>query len=347
MSRRIVRALLIAGAAALLVFAARCDQAWFDRHVFLPQQFFIVADHAIVWWARAGAVIAAAGLLALVRFPPRRRFLWACLLALPAAEAALQWKSRHLVLPELVRSMDALTSPDPRYGVTLKPSIDRLDRAGRREIRWITDDARRRIGGRPIDESAPSLVFAGESTVVGAGLQWEETFPAMLGERMRLQVMNLASMAYSIDQSLLRLRDHLPRLRRPAAVIGFFMPGLLGRARPPSALDRIGLYRIFRHLYFSDGDIGTAMDSVGAALAEMSDLARARGVPCVFVVTGHTPDWMRRELFDARGLDAVVVEVTPEELLPEGHPGPAGTARIADALERRLRTESAQRNASR
>jgi hypothetical protein len=50
---------------------------------------------------------------------------------------------------------------------------------------------------------------------------------------------------------------------------------------------------------------------------------------------------MRRDLFE--GIDTVVVDVPREELLPEGHPGPAGSARIAAGLSSRL----SQRNASR
>lgn len=335
------RASFIVAAAGALAFAWHCDAGWFDRHVFLPQQFFIVADHAIVPAARAAAVVAAILLILLAKYPPRRRVLVACVLAVPAAEAVLQWKTRHLILPELVRSMDALTSADPRYGATLKPSLDLLDREGGRDIRWITDGQRRRIGGHAIDETAPSLVFTGESTVAGAGLQWDETFPAMLGERLHLQVVNLASMAYSLDQSRLRLRDGLPRVQKPVAVIGIFMPGLLGRVRQPGALDHIGLYRIFRHLYWSESDLREAMDSVRAGVHEMSALARARAVPCVFVVTAHTPEWMVRELFD--GLDTVAIDVPREELLREGHPGPAGSARIAAALQWRLAQRDARR----
>lgn len=341
--RRVARAFFVAAALAALLFAWRCDGAWFDRHIFLPQQFFIVADHAIVPAARTAAVFAAILLVLLAKYPPGRRVLLACVLAVPAAEAILQWKTRHLILPELVRSMNALTSVDPRYGVTLKPSLDLLDRAGGRDIRWVTDAERRRIGLKAIDETAPSLVFTGESTAAGAGLQWDETFPAMLGERLHAQVVNLASMAYSLEQSRLRLADGLPRIRKPIAVIGIFMPGLLGRVRQPGVLDGIGLYRIWRHLYWSDADFREAMDSAGAALQQMAALARAQDARCVFVVTSHTPDWMQRELFVARGLDFVAVEVPREELLREGHPGPAGSARIAAALEWRLAQRSAIR----
>ena len=72
MPRRIARAALGAVSIGLLAFAWRADIEWFDRHIFLPQQFFIVANHAIVPAARAGAVLLALGFLLLAWFPPRR-----------------------------------------------------------------------------------------------------------------------------------------------------------------------------------------------------------------------------------------------------------------------------------
>ena len=342
--RRTIQGALLAGALALFAFAWCCDAQWLDRHVFLPQQFFIAADRGIAGWARAGAVALAVGLLLLVRVVPRSpAALCAILLAVPAAEGVLQWKTRHLLRPELVQSMDALTSAHPRYGVTLKPSLDRLQPMAGRPIRWITDAGRRRISGAAIDPAQPSLVFTGESTVAGAGLQWDETFAALLGARLQVQAVNLASMNYRSEQSLLRLEDALPGLLHPVAVVGLFMPGLVGRDRPPGLLDRSGLYRLWRHLYWSSADFEEGMRSAGAALRGIDALAKRRGVPCVFVVTGHTPDWMRRALFDAAGLAFVVVEIPKEELLADGHPGPQGSLRIANALEPWLRSALASR----
>ena len=85
------------------------------------------------------------------------------------------------------------------------------------------------------------------------------------------------------------------------------------------------------------------MRSLGASLRDIAALARARGARCVFLVTGHTPQRMLHALFEEPGLDFVVVEVPENELLPEGHPGPQGSIRIADALEMRLRATRAER----
>ena len=141
------------------------------------------------------------------------------------------------------------------------------------------------------------------------------------------------------------------------------MPGLVGRsfagqshppAQPslsggvellplesPGLLQRSGLYRLWKHLYWSDAAVQEGMRSVSAVFRDMAALARARGAPCIFVVTGHTPQWMLHDLFDVASLDYVVVELPEQELLADGHPGPPGSIRIADALEPRLRTRIA------
>jgi hypothetical protein len=369
MLRRLAQGAVALGALALFAFAWRCDEPWFDKHVFLPQQFFIPASRGIVFWSRAVAAAMAALLLLLLPFLPRgaagRRLLVAVLLALPAAEGVLQWRMRRLVLPELVAAMDALTTLHPRYGVTLSASMDRLQQMSGRKIRFLTDAEGRRIPGTPADLALPSLVVTGESTVVGFGLQWEETFSALLGARLHLQVVNLGSPAYRSDQSWLRLKDALPKLEHPVAVVGLFMPGLVGRSfagqrhppvRPsasfgvevlppedPGLLQHSGLYRLWKHLYWSDAAVEEGMRSVAVVLGDMAALAKARGAPCIFLVTGWTPRWMLHDLFEVPGLDYVVAEVPQAELLAEGHPGPRGNIRIADALEPRLRHTIANR----
>jgi len=369
MLRRLAQGAVVLAALALLAFAWRCDGPWFDKHVFLPQQFFIPASRGIVFWSRALTAAIGALLLFLVPSVPRgasgRRLLLAVLLAVPAAEVVLRWRMDRLLRPELVAAMDALTTPDARYGVTFKPSMDRVQPLAGREIRFQTDAEARRIPGVPIDRALPSLVFTGESAMAGFGLRWEESFPALLGARLHLQVVNLASPNYRSDQSWLRLKDALPELERPVAVVGVFVPGLIGRSfagqrRPPARsspssgvelapleapdwIQRSGLYRLWNHLYWPDAAVEEGMRSVGAVFRDMAALAKARGAPCLFLVTGHTPQWMLHELFEAQGLDFVVIDLSPGDLLADGHPGPRGSIRIADALESRLRTKLARR----
>jgi hypothetical protein len=368
-SRRVAQGAVALVALALFAVAWRCDVPWFEQHVFLPQQFFISANRGMVFWFRALAAMTATLLLLLVPFLPRgaagRRLLVAVLLTVPAVDGWLRWRMRRLVRPELVAAMDTLTTSHPRYGLTLTASMDRLLPMSGRTIRFRTDAEGRRISGAAADPALPSLVFTGESTVAGFGLQWEETFSAILGARLRLEVVNLGSPAHRTDQSWLRLRDALPKLEHPVAVIGLFMPGLVGRSfagqrHPPvrpspsggvgfatpeaaSLLQHSGLYQLWNHLYWSDAAVEEGMRSVGVALRDMAAFAKARGAPCIFVVTGGTPQWMLHDLFEVPALDYVVVDVPEQELLADGHPGPRGSIRIADALEPRLRATLANR----
>ena len=55
MLRRLSQGTIVLAAVALFVFAWRGDGAWFDKHVFLPQQFFIPASRGIVVWSRTAA----------------------------------------------------------------------------------------------------------------------------------------------------------------------------------------------------------------------------------------------------------------------------------------------------
>jgi hypothetical protein len=108
-------------------------------------------------------------------------------------------------------------------------------------------------------------------------------------------------------------------------------------------LESLALYRLWKHLYWSDAEVEEGMRSVGAVLRDTAAVAKAHGAPCIFLVTARTPQWMLHELFEAPGLDFVVAEVPEDELQGDGHPGPRGNLRIADALEPRLRTRIAGR----
>src|SRR3954470_6333520 len=360
MPRRLAQGAVVLVALAFLALAWRCEGPWFEKHVFLPQQFFIPAGRGIVFWFRTAAATLAALFLVLVPKVPRgasaRGLLLGAVLSLPAAEIALRWRIEKVIRPDLLAAMDHLTTSHPRYGITFRASIDRVEKLSGREIRFLTDARSRRIPDGAIDPALPSLVFTGESAMAGFGLRWEETFASLLGARLRLQVVNLASPAYRADQSWLRLADALPKLERPVAVVGIFMPGLVGRSfaglrhppavlppRPPDLLERSGLFRVWTHLYRSDAAVEEGMRSLRAVFSGMASLAKARGVPCIFLVTGYTPQWMLHDVLDGAGLDSVVVDLPQSELLGDGHPGPRGAIQIADALEARLRTKLAHR----
>src|SRR5262249_57669727 len=77
------------------------------------------------------------------------------------------------------------------------------------------------------DPTLPTLVVTGESIAFGHGLEYEETFAAILGDRLGLQVVNVALGGYGADQAYLRLLDVLERLAHSVVVLMVFHPSLL------------------------------------------------------------------------------------------------------------------------
>ena len=109
MLRKLAQGALVLAALAMFAATWRCDEAWFARHVFLPQQFFIQASSGIVFSCRLVAGVTAALLLILIPYLPRGAAGWrlavAVLLTVPAAEIVLRWRMRRLVRPELSRTL--------------------------------------------------------------------------------------------------------------------------------------------------------------------------------------------------------------------------------------------------
>src|SRR3954471_13186231 len=79
--RRFAQAALVIAALALFAFAWHCDGPWFEKHVFLPQQFFSAADPRIASAVRGAALALSALLLLRAPFLPRgkagRNAAWA------------------------------------------------------------------------------------------------------------------------------------------------------------------------------------------------------------------------------------------------------------------------------
>jgi hypothetical protein len=86
-----------------------------------------------------------------------------------------------------------------------------------------------RRADEPVDPEQPTILFTGESMMVGEGLNWDETVPAQTAALMGIQSANLAVSAYASDQAYLRLETELPRFRRPVAIVALFTPSLFDR----------------------------------------------------------------------------------------------------------------------
>jgi hypothetical protein len=218
------------------------------------------------------------------------------------------------------------------------------------------------------DPDLPSLVVTGESIAAGHGVAYEETFSALMGKDLGLQVVNVACGGYGSDQALLRLGDALERLQRPSAAVITFVPVMLSRNvqdyRARLALREGALVLVppadgfFAHLrlrdllvnevrYLSDRALRESIQLTAAILRESASAARRRGAEPLFAVVSignrrslaeHPEGGLLRELFVDQGLPYVLVDVDPAELLPwDGHPDAAAHRRIARELVAALR----------
>jgi len=179
----------------------------------------------------------------------------------------------------------------------------------------------------------------------------------------------VAEGGYGVDQAYLRVTDLLPRVRHPVALVTIFVVNELGRSlrddRPRLALDGGGrltlvspatgfLARTQLSQLVNDRIPYAGSDALArsAALARTvfvatARAARARGARPLFVVVSpgrartldaHPEAAVIRELFVDAGLPYLLVDLDASERLDvDGHPNPAGAARMAAEITSALR----------
>ena len=283
-------------------------------------------------------------------------------LALAASEIALTYVK---IQPAewLFSDEEPRRQPDPRLGWTFVPSRFGHKTIGGRDITYSFDPHGYRVRAldAPVDVERPSILFTGESVMVGEGLLWDETIAAQVGTALGIQSANLAVHGYSTDQSYMRLEAELPLFKRPVAVVTLFMTALFGRnldrdrpslgpalawrparprARLPSLLQMFVPYR-------SSGAIATGVSLTREVLRATATLARKHGAAPIIVVPqfGHDDgrdQTLRRSIFDGTGLSYVFVEIEPGWRIPwDRHPDARAARRIADAVATALRGSNA------
>jgi len=230
---------------AMIAAALAAGQGWADRHL-LPawawswpvemrillvlRLLLATSGAAIIMFLRpwlAGAVRAGRGRHALVSTATA---LAATFAGLAAAEGILRtrtWRSTQ----EKWGQQQPLRARDSRIGWTFLPNSSGTAMLGGRLVHYATDanGYRVRAPGIETDFRKPSLILAGESIILGYGLEWEETIPGQLERMTGLQAADIAVNAYSTDQALMRLQRELPRFARPLAVVTIFVPVLFDR----------------------------------------------------------------------------------------------------------------------
>lgn len=374
---RIVAEIAVASiGSALLVCAFLADRGWFDQH-FLPA-FFVSRRVYLIAATLGRLVVAALGMVLALgvrsrigRFVARiplgtlitdvARVTLAVVLALGTSELVLRLTFRHSS-EEQPASQEPRRRSDPNLGWVFVPSRSGRARAAGRIIEYAFDPSGYRVRhvSEPVDPEKPTVIFIGESTIVGQGLSWEETVPAQVAALLGTQSANLAVHGFANDQAYLRLVAELPRFRQPIAVVSLFAPGLFDRnldddrphlgpdllwhpARPRWRLAMIASWLV---PYRSNEEIGRGIAMTRAVLRATVDLARARGATPLIVVPEFTPEdptdqALRRRILDETRLPYVCVGLDPSWRLPgDLHPNPLAARAMAVAIAARLRAPS-------
>jgi hypothetical protein len=372
--RIVAEVAVVVVAAASLALACRIDAEWCERY------FSLIAERVGFVWMWRGILTALA--LALVLHVRPRLGRWvdrvgagealaACArigLSLVLSVVASEIGLRLLNLPrryDMAVTEASMGEKNPRTGWLFKASKTFTIKTGDRLIRYDIDadhDRARSIDDLP-DPKLPSLLFVGESITAGHALQWDESYPAIVGAEMNLQVVDLGVDGYGSDQAFLRLVDALPRFERPVAIITFFMPGLLERVQrvdhprlvfdgvepklvAPGFLESTRFAQAFRELFSYDAE--WAIQTTAEVFRQTVRLANERGARAIFVSPYLGTNWPRGDgylvdhLLVQPGYAVADQRIGFEPVPGDNHPNAASTRRLAEAVVRKLKAELAR-----
>jgi hypothetical protein len=365
--RKLAEALVALTGIGLIVLAIAVTQSWLDRHL-LPS-FYLMRRWYVFLESSARVALALMGVFLLLGARPRIGRLAAerpsaliaaaiaAVLAIGAGQLALSWL--HPSTEWLLASIEPLRRPDPRLGWTFVPSREGHKTVGGRTISFAFDAAGYRVRSvnEPVDPARPTIIFAGESVMLGEGLNWDETIPAQVGTLMNVQSANLAVLGYATDQAYLRVESELPRFQRPVGLVTLFMTALLGRnldnGRPHlgpgltwvPAVPRTRLMSLATLIvpYRRETTIERGIAVTREVLRATAALATARGATPLIVVPqfnreGDVERTFRRRILDDAGLPYVFVEFDDGWRIPgDLHPNAPTARTIAVAIADRLR----------
>ena len=356
--------------ATLLWSAIICRQAWLDAH-FLPA-FFLSRRDYVVLEDLGRFVIAAVGVtLALLArrrlgnflaFNPARAFAMAMAVVLAFGASELVLRKMHLrAAAEEPPNIEPHRRYDPQLGWAFVPSRTGRHVIGGRTVEYTFDAAGYRVRSdyQPVDPKRPTIVFTGESMMVGEGLTWDETIPAQVESILGIQSANIAVSGFATDQAYLRLQAELPRFAHPIAVVSLFTPDLFDRNldddRPHlgpglewlSPVRRWRLFTIAKFLvpFRSTETIERGTTVTREVLRATVESAHARGADALIVVPQFLPEapierHLRQRILDQDGIPYVWVDLDSHWRIPgDDHPDARGAHKIAMAIADRLREQ--------
>ena len=365
---RIVTEIASAFVGVLLVACAvGANQQWIDSH-FLPLFFMSAGVERLTEQVVRIGICALGILLAfvirrrlgrLVARNPVRVAVTLLAVVLAFGEAELLLRRQHVrAVEEPIAAQEPLRQLDPHLGWMFIPSRSGRHVKAGREIEYAFDSSGYRVRrvNEPVDPDRPTIVFTGESMIVGEGLTWEETVPARTASRLGVQSANIAVSGFANDQAYMRLEAELPRFRRPVAIISLFMPVIFDRnlnddrphlgpglvwqpARTPWRLIAIAR-QVVR--YRTPEAIELGIDVTREIFRATVAMAHARGAAALIIVPQFGVEEasdleLRRRILDEAGLPYVQVPLDPGWRLPwDRHPDARATAAMAMAVADRL-----------
>jgi hypothetical protein len=358
---------------ALIVAAAAANQAWFDRHV-LPSYWTpredIVRSELLI--RIAVAVIGAAIVLlsrAVPRFVPSDPIYLltiplSVVLAIAVSELVLEW--RHPRGPaEFSSGGEPRSHLDARVGWLFDPSRTGIATHLGRRVEYTFDRNGYRVASAraTTDFERPTVIFAGESIMVGHQLTWAETIAAQTSALLGVQSANIAVSGFATDQAYLRLTTELPRFRHPVAVVLLFAPSLFDRDLDddrPHLGPRLRWLAPIRHWrlteiarrfvgYRSEDAVDQEVAVTREVLQATVRLARSRGAAPLIVVPQFEPEEprerdLRKCIVDDAHVPYVYVPLDPDDRVEDdGHPDADGAREIAQSIADALKPALGQK----
>ena len=354
---------------AIVLCALAARQRWLDSH-FLPS-FFLSRNSYVLVESSIRLATGMFGLVIILIARPAGHFIGtnpgralyiaiAAVLAVGASELVLR-QMHFLATMEEPPQKEPRRRRDPRLGWIFVPSRTGYRNINGRNIEYAIDSSGYRVRrvDDPVDPERPTILFTGESMMVGEGLTWDETIPAQVSAILGVQTADIAVSGFASDQDYLKLQEDLPRFRSPVAVVSLFMPAIFDRNldddRPHlgpgliwlPAESRWRLARIAQFLlpYRNKDTIERGINVTREVLRATIDLAGSRGAVPLILVLQFTPEQpveheLRRRIFDDAGLPYVWVQLDSSWRIPgNGHPDARATRAIAVAIADHLRTQ--------
>jgi hypothetical protein len=365
----------------LIVLALRVDRRWTDVHMtryFCAEYPRQLVRGTILRWVgiAAGALLVLSSRHA-ARWAGGRtpraialavlRVVLAAALALVVSDGVLRFVGYREPVGPPVYHFEPDSEGDDLLAYRPIPShVTELDTGGR-HLRFVIDANGWRVRSAEdvVDFARPTVIFTGESMASGFGLNYDETYPFLVGRELGVQAVNVAVQGYGNDGAYVRLYVALPRFQHPVATVTLVNQRMIERNVWPNRphvllgadgsrttepvqnvdgwLARSPLVHLSSNVVHSEEGLRRARAYFMATARETRD----RGAFPLFVYTNFQtaclPDEtgapsLERNLFD--GLDVVHVRVdlgddTYDPVI--AHPSAVAQEKLAEAITRALR----------